>query len=77
MQIDPHGIAMLHRKEFWNPHTTKRGATQLLLEKNSDNALGTLWLGFEPRFLRLLKVDAPSSATDPQTGRHQWQWPLG
>jgi replicative DNA helicase len=59
MQTYPHVIAMLHREEFWDPDTSRRGEAQLLLVKNSDNPLGTLRFGFEPGFSRFLGIDAP------------------
>ena len=59
MQTYPHVIAMLHREEFWDPDTSRRGEAQLLLVKNSDNPLGTLRFGFEPEFSRFLGIDAP------------------
>jgi replicative DNA helicase len=67
MQTYPHVIAMLHREEFWNPCTTKRGEAQLLLVKNSDNPLGTLRFGFEPGFSRFSEhISAESPATSIQ-----------
>jgi replicative DNA helicase len=77
MQTYPHVIGMLHREEFWNAGTSKRGEAELMLVKNSDNPLGTLRFGFEFGFSRFLEIDAPITATDPQTERHQWQRPPG
>jgi len=59
MQAYPHVIGMLHREEYWNAGTTKRGEAQLMLVKNSDNPLGTLRLRFEPGFSRFLEIDSP------------------
>jgi replicative DNA helicase len=75
MQTYPHVIGMLHREEFWNTTTSKRGQAELMLVKNSDNPLGTLLFGFEPMASCFIEIDAPSRATDPQTERHQWQRP--
>jgi replicative DNA helicase len=59
MQTYPHVIGMLHREEFWNAATSKRGQAELMLVKNSDNPLGTLRFGFEPGFSRFLEIDSP------------------
>lgn len=67
MQTYPHVIAMLHREEFWDPDTSRRGEAQLLLVKNSDNPLGTLRFGFEPGFSRFSEhISAESPATSIQ-----------
>jgi replicative DNA helicase len=56
---------MLHREEFWNAGTSKRGEAELMLVKNSDNPLGTLRFGFEPMFSRFLEADPTSAETQP------------
>jgi replicative DNA helicase len=56
---------MLHREEFWNAGTSKRGQAELMLVKNSDNPLGTLRFGFEPMFSRFLEADPTSAETQP------------
>ena len=65
MQTYPHVIGMLHREEFWNVGTRKRGQAELMLVKNSDNPLGTLRFGFEPMFSRFLEADPTSAETQP------------
>lgn len=65
MQTYPHVIGMLHREEFWNAATSKRGQAELMLVKNSDNPLGTLRFGFEPMFSRFLEADPTSAETQP------------
>jgi replicative DNA helicase len=65
MQTYPHVIGMLHREEFWNAGTSKRGQAELMLVKNSDNPLGTLRFGFEPMFSRFQEADPTSDETQP------------
>jgi replicative DNA helicase len=60
MQTYPHVIGMLHREEYWDPCTSKRGQAELMLVKNSDNPLGTLRFGFEPMFSRFQEADPTS-----------------
>lgn len=52
MQAYAHGIAVLHREEYWDPNTPQRGEAELIVFKNSDNPVGTVRLGFELQFSR-------------------------
>jgi len=50
MQAWAEVIAFLHRDEFWNPDSTKRGEAQLIIAKNRDNPVGTICFDFMPQY---------------------------
>ena len=45
-------IAMLYRDEYYNPETTDRGISELIICKHRNGPVGTVKLLFEPQFTR-------------------------
>tara|TARA_Y100001968_G_scaffold331405_1_gene385966 strand:+ start:247 stop:1674 length:1428 start_codon:yes stop_codon:yes gene_type:complete len=53
-------VLMIYRDEYYNPETTDRGITEVIVTKHRNGPVGTVKLLFEPKFTRFRNLAAPN-----------------
>jgi replicative DNA helicase len=53
-------VLMIYRDEYYNPDTTDRGITEVIVTKHRNGPVGPVKLLFEPQFTRFRNLAAPS-----------------
>ena len=53
-------VLMIYRDEYYNPETTDRGITEVIVTKHRNGPIGTIKLLFEPKFTRFRNLAAPN-----------------
>ncbi|NOZ43621.1 MAG: hypothetical protein GXP45_00330 [bacterium] len=55
---------MLHREDYYDPDTDKKGACDICLRKNRNGAVGEIELHFEAPIMKFSRKETSSDGSD-------------